>query len=60
MSVKVNSNRCPQNHPCPVVRVCPTNAIKQQGYGAPVIDNDKCVDCGRCLRFCGYGAFYRG
>ncbi|MGD1823216.1 MAG: 4Fe-4S binding protein [Pleomorphochaeta sp.] len=59
MSIEVDKNRCPQNHPCPVVRVCPTKAIIQKGYAAPYIDKEKCIDCGRCIRFCGYGAFKR-
>jgi ferredoxin len=50
--VTVNPSRCPQNHPCPSLRVCPTNAITQQGYGAPQIDMDKCIDCGRCAMSC--------
>ncbi len=50
--VTVHSQRCPQNHPCPSLRVCPTNAIVQHGYGAPTIDMDKCIDCGRCAQSC--------
>lgn len=57
MSVKIESNRCPQNHPCPVVRVCPTGAISQRGFAAPTIDKSRCTNCGRCVRFCAYGAF---
>jgi len=56
MNVKVEPHRCPQNHPCPVVRVCPTGAIRQRGYAAPEIDKSKCINCGRCIRYCGYGA----
>lgn len=52
MSVEVLKNSCPQNHPCPAVRICPTGAITQKGYAAPEIDNKKCIDCGRCTRFC--------
>ena len=36
MSIQVNSFRCPQNHPCPSVRICPVNALKQTGFNAPV------------------------
>ncbi len=50
--VTVHPERCPQNHPCPSLRVCPTGAITQQGYGAPTIDMDKCTDCGRCSMSC--------
>ncbi len=57
MKVTVEPRRCPQNHPCPVVRICPSGAIKQTGYAAPVIDRARCTDCGKCVRYCGYGAF---
>lgn len=50
--VTVHPERCPQNHPCPSLRVCPTGAITQQGYGAPTVDMDKCIDCGRCAMSC--------
>ncbi|NMA08254.1 MAG: 4Fe-4S binding protein [Clostridiales bacterium] len=48
----VNKNRCPQNHPCPSVRVCPTGALTQNGFDAPVADQEKCTHCGKCVRFC--------
>jgi ferredoxin len=31
MNILVDQNRCPQNHPCPSIRVCPTGAIVQAG-----------------------------
>jgi len=55
-TLKVNKNRCPQNHPCPSVRVCPTKALSQQGFAAPVVDDNKCISCGKCVRFCPMGA----
>lgn len=48
--------RCPQNHPCPSIRVCPTGALSQVGYSAPIVDYDKCIACGKCSRFCPMGA----
>lgn len=48
----VNKNRCPQNHPCPSVKVCPVGALKQSGFNAPVADHDKCIRCGKCVKFC--------
>jgi ferredoxin len=48
----VNKARCPQNHPCPSIRVCPVGALKQTGYGAPVVDQEKCIHCGKCVSFC--------
>jgi Fe-S-cluster-containing hydrogenase component 2 len=50
--IKVDANKCPQNHPCPIIRVCPKKAISQKGYGLPVIDNSKCTNCGLCTRYC--------
>ncbi len=56
MPVRVVSQRCPQNHPCPSIRVCPVGALTQNGYRAPQVDNDKCIDCGACTSYCGMGA----
>ena len=43
---------CPQNHVCPLVRLCPIGAIQQNQDGLPVIDAEKCIQCGKCLRSC--------
>jgi len=53
--MRVNPNRCPQNHPCPAVRICPVSAIEQKGYGSPKI-NSNCIQCGKCIKFCPTGA----
>lgn len=50
--LSVNKNRCPQNHPCPSIRVCPVGALKQNGYNAPIVNQGKCIKCGKCIRFC--------
>ncbi len=50
--LSVLSDRCPQNHPCPSVIVCPYGALRQSGFKAPKVDYDKCVSCGKCVRFC--------
>lgn len=50
--IEVSAEFCPQNHPCPVVRMCPTGAIKQEGFGLPTIDEALCTGCGRCTRGC--------
>ena len=55
--IKVSKDRCPQNHCCPSIRVCPVNAITQEGFGLPVVDNDKCIMCKKCMQFCPMGAF---
>jgi len=52
MSLVVKTNRCPQNHPCPSVKVCPVGALSQQGFDAPTVDMDKCIKCGKCVKFC--------
>lgn len=48
----VNRSRCPQNHPCPSVKVCPVGALVQSGFDAPTADQDKCIGCGKCVSFC--------
>jgi Fe-S-cluster-containing hydrogenase component 2 len=52
----VHKNRCPENHPCPAIRVCPAAALTQDRYSAPVVDMEKCVSCGKCVRYCPMGA----
>lgn len=56
MELVVNEHRCPQNHPCPSVRVCPVDALTQQSFEAPAVDQSKCTKCGKCVRFCPMGA----
>lgn len=48
----VDKNRCPQNHPCPSVRVCPVGALSQKGISAPNVNQDTCIKCGKCVNFC--------
>ena len=52
MKLYVKVSRCPQNHPCPSVKVCPVGALSQQGFKAPAVDMDKCIKCGKCVKFC--------
>lgn len=52
----VKTNRCPQNHPCPSVRVCPVDALSQKDFNAPDVDLEKCISCGKCVNFCPMGA----
>ena len=51
-TLKVSLTRCPQSHACPSVRVCPVGALSQNGYHAPVVDQKKCIRCGKCTGFC--------
>ena len=57
MAVTVKKERCPQNHACPSISVCPTGALKQKGFAAPEVDAEKCTQCGKCVRYCPMGAF---
>lgn len=52
------STLCPQNHRCPLIPLCPVNAISQDGFSLPHIDADKCIGCGKCARSCPKGAVY--
>lgn len=60
MSITIEEARCPQNHPCPAVRVCPVGALKQNGYNAPEVDREKCINCNKCVAFCPMGAIRTG
>lgn len=51
-TIVVKTNRCPQNHSCPSVKVCPVGALSQKGYAAPEADMNKCIRCGKCVKFC--------
>ena len=56
MAVSIIVGNCPQNHPCPAARVCPVGALSQENFKAPVIDAEKCIDCGKCVEVCPRGA----
>lgn len=52
MKLEVIKERCPQNHKCPSVRVCPVDALSQKTIEAPTVDQDKCIECGKCVQYC--------
>lgn len=58
MAYKIDPEKCPQNHKCVMVDVCPVEAITQVGFGLPVIDEDSCIECGACAEICGKQAVY--
>lgn len=64
--IKIACEACPENkvtvtdqcHACighPCVNVCPKNAITYTAKGA-IIDQDKCIKCGKCVSACPYHA----
>jgi len=58
MRLIVNAAKCPQNHRCPPITVCPNGAISQKNiYALPEIDDKLCILCGKCMQFCPKGAF---
>lgn len=56
MSIVIREELCPKNHRCPAVRECPVQALTQTGFSAPVINTEKCIDCGKCAEICPMGA----
>jgi dissimilatory sulfite reductase (desulfoviridin) alpha/beta subunit len=50
--IKINETFCPANHKCPVLKVCPHGAIIQNGFSAPKIIEEKCTNCGKCIKSC--------
>ncbi len=58
MKLTINPKRCPQNHRCPAISVCPKQAITQKDFfSLPQIDEERCVSCGKCIQYCPMGAF---
>ena len=64
--MKIACEKCPENkvtvtdqcvacigHPC--VNVCPKNAVTYTSKGS-IIDQDKCIKCGKCVEACPYNA----
>ncbi len=57
MAVLVNFKICDNAKECGGVAVCPTGALSfDEEKGTIVIDNDKCISCGKCERECPIGA----
>lgn len=48
--------RCPQDHPCTCIKLCPVDALFQEGFEAPTVDKDRCIECGACMNSCPYQA----
>jgi len=57
VKLTINARRCPQNHRCPAISVCPKQAITQKSiFSLPAVDEEKCIACGKCVRYCPMGA----
>ena len=58
--VVINESKCDKSPFCPVVRICPFDAVTQEGgffsKGFPKIDEDKCTSCEKCVAYCPMGA----
>lgn len=50
--LKIVIEKCPQNHKCPAINVCPVGALTQEAFKAPKINYDKCIKCAKCSNFC--------
>ena len=50
--IQVDRNICPHDHVCPLIKTCPVAAISQDADGYPVIDYNRCIECGKCVRKC--------
>ncbi|MEG1498529.1 MAG: 4Fe-4S binding protein [Bacteroidales bacterium] len=59
MAISINKARCPQNHRCPLLNICPTGAIQQNKNELPQIDTKKCIECGKCIKSCAMQAVYK-
>ena len=57
MKLRLERDRCKENHPCVVVSKCPCHAISQVGYYCPEVENSRCVNCGACVPHCPYHVF---
>lgn len=49
--LKIIVQRCPQNHHCPAIKVCPVGALSQNGFSAPIIDEKNVLNVVNVLRF---------
>ena len=54
-SVRLDKEKCKGCTSC--LKRCPTEAIRVRGGSAHIID-ERCIDCGECIRVCDYHAKY--
>ena len=64
--VYIDPKKCDSSPMCPARKSCPEKAITQEKLGilklglfkrgVPVVDPEKCVSCGECIKRCPHGA----
>lgn len=54
--IVIDKDKCPQNHKCPAITICPVKAITQNNFDLPVVNHAKCISCKKCVSFCPMGA----
>jgi ferredoxin len=60
ITIRIEESKCLQNHACPVIDICPAEAVSQKDTRSmPVINDMKCAGCGICTVICGYGAIIK-
>ncbi len=58
MYITVNKDKCPQDHRCPAMAICPKQAITQETiYDLPQVNVDLCILCKKCIQYCPKKAF---
>lgn len=50
--LSIRKEKCPKNHRCKAVPICPVNALSQKEKEAPEVDETKCIACGKCMALC--------
>jgi ferredoxin len=58
--IRVIKERCPEDHVCPMIRLCPKKAITQEGFKAPKVNHDECIECVVCVNNCPHRVFVNG
>ncbi len=58
MKIIVNKEKCPQDHRCPAMAICPKQSITQENiYALPQVNPETCILCKQCINYCPKGAF---
>lgn len=48
----IRKEKCPKNHRCKAVDICPVGALSQKEKKVPEVDETKCILCGNCMALC--------